>query len=154
MTPYFRRVLAGLGECEADEAVALTVVEDEASARERGKIGPATILGYASVAPATAWPAAAELLASTRSALRQAAIEPGDIGAIILDPHTNTHEAQLAAVQTLFGDNVTLIDLAPLYGNCLAASTPLALHATIEAAASRSWPTAAVLARRWVLRGR
>jgi 3-oxoacyl-(acyl-carrier-protein) synthase len=145
VTPYFRRVLAGLGEWNADEAVALAIVEDEASARERGKIGPATILGYASGAPATAWPAATELLTSIRSALRQAAIQPGDLGAIILDPHANTREAQLAAIEALFGDNTTLIDLAPLYGNCLAASTPLALNATTEAAASGSWPAEAVI---------
>jgi len=144
VTPYFRRVLAGLGECDTGEAVALALIEDEASARERGVIGPATILGHVSGAPAAGWPDGAELLASIRTVLRQAAIQPGDVGAVVLDPHANTREAQLAAADALFGDGVTLVDLTPLYGNCLAASTPLALHATIEAAARGSWPTAAV----------
>ncbi len=63
----------------------------------------------------------------------------------ILDPHANTREAQLAAIDTLFGHPVTLIDLAPVYGNCLAASTPLAINVTHAAATAGRWPHEAVL---------
>ena len=145
VTPYFQRLLASLGECDAAEAVCLLAIEDEASAQSRGATALASILGHTACAPAVMWPDAEDLVASMRAALSRAAIQPRDIGAVTLDPHANTREAQRSAIATLFPGSVTLIDLVPIYCNCLAASAPLAMKVTLDAAAVGRWPQDAVL---------
>jgi hypothetical protein len=80
-----------------------------------------------------------------RLALDRAGLQPGDICAVVLDPHAGAREAQRSAIDGVFGNSVTLIDLAPTYGNCLAASAPLALNVTLDAAASGRWPRATLL---------
>lgn len=145
VTPYFRRLLGDVGECGAAEAVCLLLMQDEASAQEQGTTACATILGHGSCAPATTWPDENDLLSSMRATLSRAALEPRDLGAVILDPHANAREAQLTAIASLFPEDVALIDLAPLYGNCLAASTPLAITVMLAAATSGAWPAGAVL---------
>jgi 3-oxoacyl-(acyl-carrier-protein) synthase len=145
VTPYFQRLLGSLGECNTAEAVCLFVMEDEASTQDPGATALAAILGHAACAPAKMWPDAEDLIASMRAALSRAAIQPRDLGAVILDPHANTSKAQLDAIDALFDHSVALIDPAALYGNCLAASTPLAINVTLSAAATGLWPKGAVL---------
>jgi 3-oxoacyl-[acyl-carrier-protein] synthase II len=145
VTPYFARLMAALGESDATEAVCLLELEDEASAQDRGATTLATLLGHASRAPAARWPDAAELLATMRAAVRRAAVEPEDLGAVMLDPHANTREAQLTAIGTLCADNATVVDLRPVHGNCLSASTPIAIDTTLSAAVSGCWSSNAVL---------
>ena len=144
-TPYFRRVLGSLGECDTAEAAVLLLLEDEASARQRDAPALATPLGHASRAPAALWPEAPDLAATMRLALDRAGLRPGDICAVVLDPHAGAREAQRSAIDAVCGNSVTLIDLAPANGNCLAASAPLALDVTLDAAASGRWPRATLL---------
>jgi 3-oxoacyl-(acyl-carrier-protein) synthase len=145
VTPYFARVLAAQGEPDVSEAIALMMLEGEVSARERGATVLATILGQASRAPAGHWPNATELTVTLRIAMEQVGLKPDDVGAVIVDSHTNTRDAQVAAVESVFGRDLTVIDVGPRYGNCLAASAPLAVHASIEAACAGSWPCDMVL---------
>jgi 3-oxoacyl-[acyl-carrier-protein] synthase II len=145
VTPYFRRLMTSLGESEVAEAVCLLTLEDEADAEERGADSYAKLLGHASRAPAGEWADAPEFVAAMHDALSKASVEAYDVGAIVLDPHASVREAQLSAVDSLFGGAVTLIDLVPIHGNCLAASTPLALHVSLEATASGGWRRSAVL---------
>ena len=145
VTPYFRRLMSGLGEPGVSDAVALLVLEDAAQARQRGAGVAASVLGCASRAPSGRWPTAADFTAVIGDALRLAGLAPSGLAAVILDPHRNARDAQLAALDSLCLPNVTLIDLAPVYGNCLAASAPLALHAAIDAARLGCWPDTTVL---------
>jgi 3-oxoacyl-[acyl-carrier-protein] synthase II len=145
VTPYFRGILGGVGESDPAEGVALLLLEDESKAAERDAPSLARILGHAGRTPSEAWPGGAEFAATMRSALERAAVAPEDLGAVILDPHANSREAQLAAIDALFPVGITLIDLAPIYGNCLAASTPLGLNVTLSASAAGRWPSSAVL---------
>ncbi|HEY7599544.1 MAG TPA: beta-ketoacyl synthase N-terminal-like domain-containing protein, partial [Candidatus Limnocylindrales bacterium] len=145
VTPYFRRVMGGLGEPDVAEAVALLLVEDEAYTQQRGARVMASILGTASRAPSGRWPGAGDFAATMRDALRCAGLEPSDVAAVALDPHRNARDAQLRAVEATFAAGVTLVDLAPLYGNCLAASAPLATHVAIESARRGCWPAETVL---------
>ena len=78
-------------------------------------------------------------------ALQRAAIEPRDLAAVVLDPNRHARDSQIAAFEALLGPDVTLVDLSPVYGNCLAASAPLALHIATESARSGCWPDASVL---------
>jgi hypothetical protein len=63
----------------------------------------------------------------------------------MLDPHHNSRDAQLRAVESTFGAGLTLVDISPVYGNCLAASAPLAVHMAIESAGHGCWPDEIVL---------
>jgi 3-oxoacyl-[acyl-carrier-protein] synthase II len=145
-TPYYRRVMAGYGEPGLTDAVALLLIEDEALARERGATALASIAGYGCRAPASGdWPDADAFSATMRDALRQAGSEFGDLAAVVLDPHRDTRESQMKALTALGSAGVTLIDLAPVYGNCLAAATPLAVRVAIDASAGGCWPVGAVL---------
>jgi 3-oxoacyl-[acyl-carrier-protein] synthase II len=145
VTPYFRCLMSALGECHLGEAVALLLIEDEEEARGREVPALARVIGHASRAPDGHWPGVEAFSETMRSALDGAGIEPGDLGAIILDPHDNARAAQFAAVDVLFGDSVTLIDPLTVYGNCLSASTPLALNLAIASAASGHWLDETVL---------
>ena len=58
VTPYFRRLMRGLGEPAVEEAVALLTLEDEATSQGRGITPLARILGAASRAPGGRWPGA------------------------------------------------------------------------------------------------
>jgi 3-oxoacyl-[acyl-carrier-protein] synthase II len=145
VTPYFQRLMAGYGEPDVADAVALLAVEDEAHAREGEAAVLASILGAGSRAPSGRWADSAAIGGTMRSALQRAGLEPRDIAAVILDPHRNTRNAQRSAIETLFAADVTLIDLAPVYGNCLAASAPLAVHVAIQSARDRRWPADVVV---------
>ncbi|HEY7466090.1 MAG TPA: hypothetical protein VIB47_05300, partial [Dehalococcoidia bacterium] len=145
VTPYFRRVMSGLGEPDVADAVALLLMEDEAEVQRRGAAGVATILGSANRAPAGHWPDADDFAAPMRGALRSAGLEPSDVATVVLDPHCNARDAQLQALHATFGDGVTLVDLSPVYGNCLAAAAPLAVHVAIESARRGRWPDATIL---------
>ena len=145
VTPYFRRLLTSLGESNLAESVCLLTLEDETSAREHGVTTVATLLGHASRAPVAAWADRAEILATMSAALKRAVLQPADIAALILDPHANTREAQLAAAANLFDESLTLLDPSAVYGNCLSASAPLALSVAIDAAAAGRWPSRSVL---------
>ena len=145
ITPFFRHVLTGLGEGAASESVCLVAIEDEQSARQVGASALATVLGHASRAPVTPWPDETAIFATMRMALERACLHPSDLAAILLDPHATSRRAQLAAIDRLFAGPVTLIELEPVYGNCLAASTPLALHVALAGASTGRWPSEAVL---------
>ena len=145
LTPYFRRVLAGLGTPDASETVVLLVLEDAAQAQQRGAASLASILGFASRCPRNRWPDSPDLAETTCVALREAAVETSDVSAVVLDPNQQTRSAQLEAARSLFGPDVTLVDLTPRYGNSLAASAPLALDVAIESARRGSWPDGSVL---------
>ena len=145
ITPYFRRLLASLGESDIAESVCLLRLEDEASARDRGVNAVATLLGHASRAPVAAWADHAEILATMQAVVDRAGLQSSDLAAVVLDPHANTREAQLAAVDILFDQSVTLIDPSAVHGNCLSASAPLALNIAIDAAATGRWPSRLVL---------
>jgi 3-oxoacyl-[acyl-carrier-protein] synthase II len=139
VTPYFRRLLRGQGEHALEEAVALLTLEDEATSQGRDITPLARILGAVSRAPGGRWPGAAEIGATMRAALSRAGLEPDDLSAAILDPHVHTLDEQREAAHGLFGNGVTLINLAPVFGNCLAASTPLAVSAAVESAHRGCW---------------
>jgi minimal PKS chain-length factor (CLF/KS beta) len=137
--------MSGYGEPDVSDAVALLVLEDAAHARERGAPIAATILGSSTRAPSSRWPTATEISETMSVALRSSGLAPSGLAALILDPHRNARDAQLAAIDSLCIPGITLIDLAPVYGNCLAASAPLTLHVAIAAARRGSWPDTTVL---------
>ena len=146
VTPYFRHVLDGLGEPNASEAVVLLTVEDAALAQERGAPTLASIHGSANRAPRNRWSGANDLADTMSAALRNAAIETDEVAALVLDPNQHARGAQLEAAGSLLGPRVAIVDLAPLYGNSLAASAPLALNVAIESARRGCWPEGSVLA--------
>jgi hypothetical protein len=75
-----------------------------------------------------------------RTALERASLQPQQIGAVILDPHANARQAQLAAIAGLALESAPLIDPARVYGNCLAVATALAVGLTLDAAVAGRWP--------------
>jgi hypothetical protein len=143
VTPYFRRLLKSAGEAAASEAVILLRVVDAADAARAGMAAVASVLASANKAPAGRWARTADFEHIIDATLHRAlGVVPATV---VLDPHENTRRAQLAAIDAVLGENVTLIDPTHRYGNCLAAATPLAVHVAIEAARNGCWPAETVL---------